>query len=50
MTGNRLHPQRIAKRKFLKLAAAGTVGLLAGCCPAPQTSADVALVNGALVR
>jgi imidazolonepropionase-like amidohydrolase len=46
---NKLHPQRISRREFLKLAAAGAVGWLAGCCPALQTSADFALVGGALI-
>lgn len=50
MTSNRPRlPQRISRREFLKLAAAGAVGALAGCCPAPQTSANLALVGGTLI-
>jgi imidazolonepropionase-like amidohydrolase len=49
MNDNRPHPQRISRREFLKLAAAGAVGWLAGCCPALPTSADLALVGGTLI-
>jgi len=49
MTSSKPYPRRISRREFLKLAAAGAVGALAGCCPAPQTSAGLVLVNGVLI-
>ncbi|MBN1813261.1 MAG: amidohydrolase family protein [Anaerolineae bacterium] len=50
MTGNKPRPpQRISRREFLTLAAAGAVGALAGCCPAPQTAVDIALAGGTLI-
>jgi imidazolonepropionase-like amidohydrolase len=49
MTKGKLHLQRISRREFLRLAAAGAVGALAGCCPALPTSADLALVGGTLI-
>jgi imidazolonepropionase-like amidohydrolase len=49
MNSGRRRPQRISRREFLKLAAAGAVGWLAGCCPALQVSADFALAGGTLV-
>lgn len=49
MTSSRPHlPRRITRREFLKLAAAGAVGALAGCCPTPS-SADLVLIGGTLI-
>jgi imidazolonepropionase-like amidohydrolase len=49
MKSSRPHPRRISRREFLKLAAAGTAGLLAGCCPTLPKASDLALVSGTLI-
>ena len=49
MKSNRPHPRRISRREFLTLAAAGAVGLLAGCCPTLPRTGDLALVGGNLI-
>jgi imidazolonepropionase-like amidohydrolase len=50
MTSDRSHlPRKIPRREFLKLAAAGAVGALAGCCPTLPKTGDLALVGGTLI-
>jgi imidazolonepropionase-like amidohydrolase len=49
MTKNRPRPPSISRRELLTLAAAGTIGALAGCRPVSPTAADVVLVNGTLI-